>query len=339
MADRKTDRNERLLIEGFGKFFSLNPESLSPDDIKKLNNMSYPRRVKNRYIAHTNRPLSVTSYIIPVSDGGSVAAYYVLERTLLEKGPMPLVIFFHGGGWLHANMDFYLTYMKYFASRMECAVLLVDYRLGQNYRFPTAVEDCYDSILWAFEGVKYWKTDPDQIFIAGDGFGATLAISATILLRDRKGPVPQGNLLFYPLTDGRLRTQSMETFRETPVLTQRMLSWYIKNYSRETKDSLSPLMSPLLSPDLTRMPPTLVIAAGIDPLLDDSILYTEALNRDGGKAKTLVCSASMHGFMVFRHSKERKAAETAVWQMIHGRNVESIEMLSKSEFREMKKKI
>ena len=339
MSERKTDRNERLFIEGFGKFFSPNPESLTPEEIKKLNNMSYPRGVKNRYIAHTNCPLNVTSYIIPVSDGGSVTAYYVLERSLLEKGPVPLVIFFHGGGWFHANMDFYLTYVKYFAHTMGAAVLLVDYRLGQNYRFPTAIEDCYDSILWAMEGVRYWKTDPDQTFIAGDGFGATLAISATMLLRDRKGPMPAGNLLFYPLTDGRLRTQSMETYRETPVLTQRMLSWYIKNYSRETKDSLSPLMSPLLSPDLTRMPPTLVIAAGTDPLLDDSILYTEAVRKDGGKTKTLVCPSSLHGFMVFRHSKERPAAETAVWQLLHGRNVESIEMLSKKEFREIRKKV
>lgn len=160
-----------------------------------------------------------------------------------------------------------------------------------------------------------------------------------MLLRDRKGPVPQGNLLFYPLTDGRLRTQSMETYKDTPVLTQRMLSWYIKNYSRETKDSLSPLMSPLLSNDLTRMPPTLTIAAGIDPLLDDSVLYTDALQTEGGKAKVLICRDSMHSFMLFRHAKERAAAESAVWQMLHGRNVESIELLSPSEFRDLKKKL
>ncbi len=339
MSERRNDRNERLFVEGFGKFFSLNPESLTPDEIKNMNNMSYPRGVKNRYLAHTRKPLSVTSYIIPVSDGGSITAYYVLDRNLLEKGPLPLVIFFHGGGWLHANMDLYLTYVKYFAYKMESAVLLVDYRLGQNYRFPTAVEDCYDAVLWASEGVKYWKVDPDQVYLAGDGFGATLAISATMLLRDRKGPAPQGNLLFYPLTDGRLRTQSMETYRDTPVLTQRMLSWYIKNYSRETKDSLSPLMSPLLSNDLTRMPPTLTIAAGIDPLLDDSVLYTDALQTEGGKAKVLICRDSMHGFMLFRHAKERPNAESAVWQMLHGRNVEAIELLSPSEFRDLRKKL
>lgn len=155
MSERRNDRNERLFIEGFGKFFSLNPESLTPDEIKDMNNMSYPKRIKNKYLAHTRKPLSVTSYIIPVSDGGSITAYYVLDRNLLEKGPLPLVIFFHGGGWLHANMDLYLTYVKYFASKMESAVLLVDYRLGQNYRFPTAVEDCYDAVLWASEGVRY----------------------------------------------------------------------------------------------------------------------------------------------------------------------------------------
>ena len=337
MSAIKNDRSDRLFIEGVGKFFSLTPETLSPDDIKNLNNMSYPNGVKNRYIMHAPLHTTVTSYIIPVSDGGTVTAYFILDRAMRENGAMPLVIFFHGGGWLHANMDFYLTYLRYFARRMECAVLLVDYRLGQNYRFPTAVEDCYDSVLWAMEGVRYWKVDPDQVYIAGDGFGATLAATSTMLLRDRKGPLPAGNILFYPLTDGRLRTQSMETYKETPVLTQRMLGFYIKNYSRETKDSLSPLMSPLLSPDLTRLPPTLIIAAGIDPLLDDSVLYSEALVREGVKSKVLIAENAMHGFMPFKHGKGREEAESAVYQMVHGRNVDAVEFLTPKQFRALRK--
>lgn len=337
MSNYVIDRRERQFIEGFQKFFSLNPESLSPEEIKTMNNSSYPNRIKNKYICHTIKDISVTSYIIPVTNGGTVTAYYIVDQKLQEKGTMSLVVFYHGGGWLHSNMDFYLTYLKYFASKMETAVLLVDYRLGPQYKFPVAIEDCFDAFLWAREGVKYWKIDPDQVYIAGDGFGATLAASTTILLRDRKESLPAAELLLYPLTDGRLRTQSMEIYKETPVFTQKMISWYIKNYSRETKDSLSPLMSPLLSQDLSRLPPTLIIAAGIDPLLDDSLLYGEALERDGNKVKVLVAASSLHGFITFKKARGREEAETAIWQLTHGRNVEAIEFLSKSKFKALKK--
>lgn len=339
MSNINETRSDRLFIEGYQKFFTLNPESLSPEEIKIQNNSSYPKKLKNKYIVHTSKPVNVTSYIIPVSDGRTITAYYLVGKKDAEKGsPLPLVIFFHGGGWFHSNMDFYLTYLKYFAYTMEAAVLLVDYQLGIPYKFPCALEDCYDSILWAMDGVKYWKVDPDQVYIMGDGFGANLAAVATILLRDRKGPLPSGNILLYPITDGRLRTESMESFKETPVLTQKMLSFYIKSYSKETKDSLSPLMSPLLNNDLSRLPPTLIIGSEIDPLRDDALLYGDKLKEMGNKVNVLVPPSSMHGFLPFKYGRGRIEAESAVWQMLHNRNVESIKLLSKQELKALKKK-
>lgn len=338
MSSIKYERKDKLFVEGYHKFFTPNPEALTPEEIKNINNMSYPKRVTNRYIAHTYHNVSTTSYVIPVSDEKTITSYYIVRREAEDKSSLPLVVFFHGGGWLHSNMDFYLTYLRYFADRMECAVLLVDYRLGSQYKFPTALEDCYDAYLWAMEGVRYWKIDPDQVYILGDGFGGNLAATTNILLRDRKAPLPNGTILLYPLTDCRLRTQSMENFKDTPVLSERMLSFYIKSYSREPKDSLSPLMSPLLSQDLSRLSPTLIIAAGIDPLLDDGLLYGEKLAADGTKAKVLVAENSMHGFLPFRYAREREKAESAVWQMIHSRNVEAVTFLNKSEFKAFKNK-
>ena len=234
-------------------------------------------------------------------------------------------------------MDFYSTWLKYFSYTMGTAVLLIDYRLAPTYKFPTAVEDCYDAILWAIEGAKYWKIDPDKIYLAGDGFGATLAATATILLRDRKGPTLSGQILLYPMTDCRLRTESMENFKETPVLSQKALSWFIKNYSRELKDSLSPMMSPSLAPDLSRLPDALIIGAEMDPLRDDAILYGQALSSAGTKAKVLIAENAMHGFLPFKNANGREDAESAIWQFMAGRNVENIEFLSKKEYKTFRK--
>ena len=338
MLNNYEDKGDKSFVQGFRYFFNPDPESMSSDEIRDLNSRALPKRIKNKFLKTTWHEMSSTTFIIPVSDGGTVTAYFLInQKQKEEKGVMPLTIFCHGGGWLHGNMDFYSTWLKYFSYTMGTAVLLIDYRLAPTYKFPTAVEDCYDAILWAIEGAKYWKIDPDKIYLAGDGFGATLAATATILLRDRKGPTLSGQILLYPMTDCRLRTESMENFKETPVLSQKALSWFIKNYSRELKDSLSPMMSPSLAPYLSRLPEALSIGAEIDPLRDDAILYGQALSSAGTKAKVLIAENAMHGFLPFKNANGREDAESAIWQFMAGRNVENIEFLSKKEYKTFRK--
>ena len=338
MLNNYEDKGDKSFVQGFRYFFNPDPESMSSDEIRDLNSRALPKRIKNKFLKTTWHEMSSTTFIIPVSDGGTVTAYFLInQKQKEEKGVMPLTIFCHGGGWLHGNMDFYSTWLKYFSYTMGTAVLLIDYRLAPTYKFPTAVEDCYDAILWAIEGAKYWKIDPDKIYLAGDGFGATLAATATILLRDRKGPTLSGQILLYPMTDCRLRTESMENFKETPVLSQKALSWFIKNYSRELKDSLSPMMSPSLAPDLSRLPDALIIGAEIDPLRDDAILYGQALSSAGTKAKVLIAENAMHGFLPFKNANGREDAESAIWQFMAGRKVENIEFLSKKEYKTFRK--
>ena len=101
---------------------------------------------------------------------------------------------------------------------------------------------------------------------------------------------------------------------------------YIKNYAREPKDILSPMFSPLLSPDLSRLPPALIVAAEIDPLSDDGVLYGKALNEAGTKANCQIAKGALHGFMPYRHAIGRKETENAIKQFISGRSVESIQL-------------
>ena len=147
-----------------------------------------------------------------------------------------------------------------------------------------------------------------------------------MLLRDRKGPQLAGQILLYPITDCRLRTQSMTEYKDSPMLDENMLSFYVKNYAREPKDILSPMFSPLLATDLSRLPPALIITAELDPLSDDGRLYAEALNAAGSKANALMAKGAYHGFMPYRHAIGRKETENAIKQFISGRSVESIQL-------------
>ena len=158
MLNNYEDKGDKSFVQGFRYFFNPDPESMSSDEIRDLNSRALPKRIKNKFLKTTWHEMSSTTFIIPVSDGGTVTAYFLInQKQKEEKGVMPLTIFCHGGGWLHGNMDFYSTWLKYFSYTMGTAVLLIDYRLAPTYKFPTAVEDCYDAILWAIEGAKYCK--------------------------------------------------------------------------------------------------------------------------------------------------------------------------------------
>ena len=336
MADYKLDMRDKRFVKGLRSFFPMNPENLSPQEINEINNTPVKQKLARKYLAKSKGKITVSTYVIPVSEG-AVTAYYFSNPKISEMtGLIPLMVFFHGGGWVYGNMDFYSIFMKHLAAATESAILLVDYRLAPKFKFPTAVEDCYDAYIWAYEGAKYWKVDPARVFIAGDGIGGTMASVVSMMIRDRKAPQPAGQILMYPLTDCRLRTQSMVDYKESPTLNEKMLSYYVKSFEREPKDILSPMFSPLLSQDFTRLAPALIIAAENDPLRDDALLYEKALKEGGTEAAAFVAKGAYNGFMPFKDAKGRNDAEGAIWQFLGGRKASNVQFFPKKVIKNAK---
>lgn len=336
MSSYKLTHRDKKFISGLGKFFSLNPDQNTPDKINEENNTPVKKKLAKKYLLKSKDSITTQTFVIPVSSG-AVTSYLFTNRKISETtGVNSLIVYFHGGGWVYGNMDFYSIYLRHLAEVAEANILLVDYHLAPKHKFPTAVEDCYDAFIWAYEGAKYWKVDPDRIYLAGDGTGANLAAVVSLLARDRNAPQLAGQILLYPIVDCRLRTNSMIEYKDSPTLNEKMLSYYILNYAREPKDILSPMFSPLLSQDLTRLPNALIISAEHDPLADDAALYEKALLEAGNKAKLFVARNSFNGFMPFKHAHGRIEAESAIWQFASGRSLEHIKLVPKKEAKTLK---
>lgn len=334
MEKYKLSRTMSNIIKVAQKFTETDVEKLTPELIHSINQRPIPnnrltRKLLNKPVKH----IIESTYIIPVNGGAITGYLYSDVRLNTGSGSTPLIIFYHGGGWIWGNMDLYSFFCGRLAEITKSSVLSIDYRLAPQHKFPTAVEDCYDAFLWASQGIKYWKIDPDRIFVAGDSVGANLATTVALLSRDRKGPKINGQILIYPLTDCRLRTPSVETYHDSPTLTERQLQFFIKSYQREPKDILSPYFSPLLSPDLSRMPEALIITAEMDPLKDDGSLYAQALNDAGSKARCIELEGAMHGFINYPHAVGYNYAECLIRQFISGRALEKIQVLTERELK------
>ncbi len=307
---------------------------LSETQIHEINKRSVPYNRKTKALfGKKQKNIEHNTFIIPV-EGGALTGYFFMPKSSAApriSSLRPLIIFYHGGGWVLGNMDVYTYVCSRIASITNAAVLSVDYRLAPNHTFPTAAEDCYASLLWAAQGARYWKVDPERIFVMGDSAGGNLAAVVCRMARDRKGPSIAGQALIYPVTDGRMRTPSYQQHKESPTLTMKTMQFFIKSYQTEPKDTLNPLFSPLLAKDHSRLPPALIIGAEYDPLLDDGKLYADCLASADTPVTYLEIPHGLHGSYLYPKADGTDEIDSALRQFISGRSLQNISLIKMKE--------
>lgn len=307
-------------------------------EIDSYNRSDFNSRAFRKLYSPKTKDILKRTFIIPVTDGAVTGYLFEKFRDKAITGQNSLIIYFHDGGWMLGNMGKCAAVCSNICNTTGATVLAVDFRLAPQFKFPTPVEDCYSAFLWAAQGARYWKVDPDKIYVMGNCAGGNLAANVSRLARDRKGPKIAGQILISPITDCRMRTESHEKFKDSPTLTDKKMNFFIQNYSREPKDILDPMFSPLLAKDHSRLPETLIMSGELDPLLDDSKLYSEALSSADTPSKFLEIKGMVHSFIDFPSLEAWKDAMFAISAFVGGRGVNGIELLSKKERKELEKK-
>ncbi len=215
-------------------------------------------------------------------------------------GPWPVVIFYHGGGWVWMNPETHDNNARSICKRTHALVVSVDYRLAPENPFPAGVNDAYGALLWVHENASALKGDPKRIAVAGDSAGGNLSAVVAQLTRNRRGPKLSAQVLIYPGTDmTRLDRPSHAKFGDGFLLDLNLLEWFKTRYEPDRSRWARPELSPILARDLSGLAPALVITAGFDPLRDEGAAYAERLKSAGVETVYKNFEGQLHGFITY----------------------------------------
>ncbi|MET9517167.1 alpha/beta hydrolase [Streptomyces sp. NPDC002994] len=199
----------------------------------------------------------------------------------------PLIVFFHGGGWVLCDLDTHDGLCRELAARTGAPVVSAGYRLAPEHRFPAAADDAYTVVQQAS---ARWS---GPIVVAGDSSGGNLA--AVTALRAPEAIAAQ--LLFYPALDHRLEGVSAAAYATGFFHTTAHMRWYWEQYLGPDGDPSDPHASPGLAPTLTGLPPALIVLADCDPLRDEGLAYARRLAASGVRAEVRLHPGMFHGFL------------------------------------------
>lgn len=289
MADLSPDLANMLRAIGAASkpaVWELTPQQARPGVKEALRVMADPPgpiyRVEDRTISST---------------GGSLGIRIYTPREVARAESLPVLVYFHGGGWVLGDLDTHEGICRFFAREADCIVVAVDYRLAPEHPFPAAVEDAMTATLWCIRNAEEIGGDPHRVAIGGDSAGGNLAAVIAQQMQAKRPPQPMFQLLIYPVIDMDGTFPSRSTFAKMYFLEEEDIVWSRKHYLQDGASARDVRVSPGLAEDLRGLPPALIVTAGFDPLVDEAQDYAQRLRQAGVPVEYVCYEDMIHAFI------------------------------------------
>jgi len=210
--------------------------------------------------------------------GSGDAAFPIHVYTPEGKGPFPVMVYYHGGGFVIADTKVYDATPRALAKMANAIMVSVDYRRAPEHKFPAAPNDAFAAYQWVLAHAKEINGDPNRVAVGGESAGGNLATVVSMMARDKKVALPVHQLLVYPVVNDDMNTPSYKQNANAKPLNKPMMEWFFKHYGGDPKN---PYALPMKATSLKGLPPATIVAAEIDPLLSEGKAYADKLKKDG----------------------------------------------------------
>lgn len=277
--DRKADPQMKAVLNSLAELHPKPIEKLTPEQARKQPGAAdaVKHLLKKRGMSTAPEPVGrVEDRTVP----GPAGTIPVRVYTPSGAGPFPVLVYFHGGGWVIASVQAYDASCRALCNAAECVVVSVGYRQAPEHRFPAPHEDCYAATQYVMAHAADFGGRPGQVAVAGESAGGNLAGAVCLMVRSRKGRMPIYQLAVYPIAGYDLNTPSYIQNAKAKPLNKPMMAWFFRYTLRSPRDGRSPLIS-LDRANLRGLPPATVITDEIDPLRSEGKMYADRLRAQG----------------------------------------------------------
>ena len=235
----------------------------------------------------------VDERLIPGAKGAIAARVYTPMAD--AKKALPVIAYWHGGGFVLADLDVYDASARALADAADAIVVSLDYRRAPENKFPAAHEDAFAGYQWVLKNAESFGGDPKRVAVAGESAGGNLAANVSIRARDEKVQPPVHQLLVYPVAQTDTNTESYTQWANASPLDKASMGWFVKNYTNQPEDLQDARLN-LVSAKLDHLPKTTIVLADIDPLRSDGELLAKKLKAAGVDVETKLYEGVTHEF-------------------------------------------
>jgi acetyl esterase len=257
-------------------------------------------------------PVEIEDLTIPTGPNGKLSIRIVRPEN--EEGPLPVVMYFHGGGWILGNKNTHDRLVREIAWGSHAAVVFVNYTPSPEAKYPQSIEEAYAATKYIAQNGKQMRLDTRYMAVVGDSVGGNMAIATALLAKERGGPKIDYLVVFYPVTDANFNTASYKQFAEGPWLSKAAMEWFWDAYAPNLSDRKKPTASPLQASieQLRNFPPTLLITDENDVLRDEGEAFGHKLMQADVEVTMMRFLGTCHDFAMLNPLSQTPATQTAI---------------------------